>query len=74
MANDKFPPIKEWPVFSDGTPYICVIRTVNGCREHGFIISGSWEVNLGYVWDGGSGEYLTYSSPESVLTDGWTID
>lgn len=66
--------VSEWPKFSDGGKYLCVIREKNDKRQHGFIIGGSWDVNLGYVWDGGTGQFIQYDSSEAVFADGWRVD
>lgn len=66
--------ISEWPCLLDGGRYICVIRKIDGVHEYGFILSGSWDVNLGYIWEGGTGHFAKYNSAEEVLADGWEID
>ena len=68
-------PKEEGPKFSDGaTRYLCVVRGEGESRERGFLIEGSWAVNLGYVWDGGDGNEIHYDSPEAVAADGWGVD
>lgn len=52
----------------------CLIRKVNGERQYGFLIRGSWTVNLGCVFDGGNGEVIEYNSEEEILSDGWKVD
>jgi hypothetical protein len=68
------PDFAEWPEFSDGNSYLCVVRQREGTREIGFIVQGAWDVNLGYVWDGGTGEVIPYASEAAVLQDGWEVD
>lgn len=62
--------INEWPISADDTRYICLKRG----DEHGFIIEGSWEVNLGYILDGGDGRFIQYESADAILADGWIVD
>lgn len=66
--------VSEWPRFSDGGRYLCVIRKLDGERRHGFVIEGCWDVNLGYVWEGGTGQFVQYSSADEMLADGWQVD
>lgn len=54
----------------DGS-FCCLVRK----DQHGFIDrSRTWEVWLGYVWDGGNGKSTKYESPEAIVADGWTVD
>ena len=66
--------LKEWPKASDGSRYLCVIREREGNREHGFLLENSWDVFLGYIWDGGNGNTISYSSEQEVLAAGWQVD
>jgi len=66
--------VSEWPRFADGGRYLCVIRERDGERQHGFVIQGCWDVNLGYVWDGGTGHFIQYGSADEMLADGWQVD
>lgn len=67
-------PVSEWPCFRDGGHYLCVVRGHAEERQHGFVLEGSWDVNLGYVWDGGTGDVVSYDSAEALLADGWSVD
>jgi len=69
MIPDK----KEWPK-SDGIRYLCLTRIKNDKKEYGFLYGNSWEVNLGYIFDGGTGAFIPYSSKEEVEKDGWEVD
>ena len=66
--------VSEWPRFANGGRYLCLIRERDGERQHGFLIQGCWDVNLGYVFDGGTGQVVQYSSVEAILADGWQVD
>jgi hypothetical protein len=66
---------QKWPKMDENLPYLCVVRGEDfDSREHGFILAGSWEVNLGYVFDGGTGQFIDYKTPQDVLNDGWSVD
>jgi hypothetical protein len=66
--------VQEWPKTSDGVGYLCLIRNLKDGREHGFMIEGSWDINIGYIWDGGTGDYIPYKTPEEALSAGWVVD
>jgi hypothetical protein len=75
MITSKLPPVAEWPRLSGGAgPYLCLIRNEVNKREHGFLLAGSFELNLGYVFDGGNGRSIMYASEEALLADGWRVD
>lgn len=69
MIPDK----KEWPK-SGGIRYLCLTRQKDGNKEYGFLYGDSWEVNIGYIFDGGTGQYISYSSKEEIERDGWKVD
>lgn len=75
MITSKLPPVAEWPRLAGGEiPYLCLIRNTNNKREHGFIFPGNFELNLGYIFDGGNGRSIMYASEEALLADGWRVD
>ncbi len=73
-STSRLPPVTEWPKFSDAsTPYLCLKRDRDE-KAHGFLLAGSYNVNVGYVWDGGDGYEIPYDSEEALLADGWYVD
>lgn len=76
MSATELPPVSEWPKTIDGVGYLVLFREVSGphFREHGFILEGSWDVNLGYIWEGGDGYSRSYDSWDDIVRDGWEID
>lgn len=71
----RLPSIAEWPKFQDGIPYLCLKRDSDNDRPvHGFLIAGSYNVNVGYVWDGGDGYSIPYDSEVALLNDDWYVD
>lgn len=72
---NQIPTLPHWPKDQEGTRYLCLIRArPDGKREYGFLLQGSWDLNLGYIMDGGTGEIIHYAGPEEIAKDGWTID
>ncbi len=75
MVTEKLPPVAEWPRMAGGEiPYLCLIRDAKYKQRHGFLLAGNWDVNLGYVFDGGTGFTARYDSEAALLADGWTVD
>lgn len=65
----------QWPSMRGGPKYCCLRRGNFLTGESGFILSSApLEVCLGNIFDGGTGEYITYDSIEAIVADGWQVD
>jgi hypothetical protein len=54
----------------------CLLKETSSGREFGFLQASDIQltVNLGMIWEGGTGETKTYNSVEELLSDGWLVD
>ena len=66
--------VDNWPCFASVPIRYCCLKRGMILRQQAFIIEGSWDVCLGHVQDGGTGESIVYDSPEAIVEDGWLVD
>lgn len=71
--------VRDWPS-GDGFKYCCLHRDKE--PRHGFLMSqglsldenAAIEVNLGYIFDGGTGAVIRYQTVNALIADGWKVD